>query len=62
MGKVDEAGQLYEAHILLSGEIVWFYSDDLHRVFQVAELHGINAYTLKGLDAIKKLLKKSIAY
>jgi hypothetical protein len=59
MGKVDERGQLYEAHTLRSGEVVWFYSDQLHKVFQLAELYKIDVYTLSGMMEAKKLLKKN---
>ena len=59
MGKVDERGQLYEAHTLRSGEVVWFYSDHLHKIFHLAELYKIDVYTLSGIMEVKKLLKKT---
>ena len=58
MGKVDERGQLYEAHTLRSGEVVWFYSDHLHKIFQLSELYKIDVYTIRGLMKAKNILKK----
>ena len=59
MGKVDERGQLYEPHTLRSGEIVWLYSDQLYKVFQLADLYKIDVYTFSGIMKAKKLLKKT---
>ena len=59
MGKVDERGQLYESHTLRSGEVVWFYSDQLHKIFQLADLYKIDVHTLSGIVKAKEMLKAS---
>ena len=42
MGKIDERGQLYEAHTFANGFVLWYYSDKLHKYYQIAELYNLS--------------------
>jgi hypothetical protein len=59
MGKLDERGQLYEAHTLLSGEVVWLYSDKLHNYFHFARLYGLDIYKPSEFVKVQIIMKKT---
>lgn len=58
MGKVDDRGQLYEPHYLSSGEVIWLYSDKLHRLYSIADLNGLDLSNPSQFRAAQKIFEK----
>ena len=37
---IDQHGQVFEAHHLKGGEIIYYYSDKLHKLYSIANMYG----------------------